>query len=367
MRDMSGKNNPMYGKPGTFKGKHHSDESKKKLSQARIGKFKGLENHNTKLFTIDNNILDIHLENILVEEALKITEIKKSTLYQTARTRIPFKDWKIGYIEDKGKPFNQREKKISYRQKLKLGIISEDTTPIEGRIYVHKNKINGKYYVGQTTQQNIEDRWRDGKGYKVNQVFKRAIDKYGWENFEHTILPEIFKTQKELNEAEIRYIEEYNSIKNGYNILPGGFFNPMSNPESKEKARKATIGLKRTPEQIERIRQSKLNMDPEKKEKLRQNLSEMAKKRIGDKNSFYGKTHSEETRKKLSEKMTGKNKGADSYKSRKIICNETKEIYVSIRDAFEKTGIPTSSISNDCRNLYNKRKKERITFSYLED
>jgi group I intron endonuclease len=367
MRDMSGKNNPMYGKPGTFKGKHHSDESKKKLSQARIGKFKGLENHNTKLFTIDNNILDIHLENILVEEALKITEIKKSTLYQTARTRIPFKDWKIGYIEDKGKPFNQREKKISYRQKLKLGIISEDTTPIEGRIYVHKNKINGKYYVGQTTQQNIEDRWRDGKGYKVNQVFKRAIDKYGWENFEHTILPEIFKTQKELNEAEIRYIEKYDSIKNGYNILPGGFSNPMANPESREKARKATTGLKRTPEQIERIRQSKLNMDPEKKEKLRQNLSEMAKKRIGDKNSFYGKTHSEETRKKLSEKMTGKNKGADSYKSRKIICNETKEIYVSIRDAFEKTGIPTSSISNDCRNLYNKRKKERITFSYLED
>lgn len=381
VRDMSGLNNPMYGKPGTFKGKHHSEESRKKLSESRMGRFKGLDNPKTKLFTIDNDVLDIHLENILVEEALKVTEMKKSTLYQAARTRIPSKDWKIGYIEDKEKPFNQKEKnknkidpeKLSYRKKLKLGIISENTTPIEGRIYVHRNKINGKHYVGQTIQEDIENRWREGKGYKGNQVFKKAIEKYGWENFEHIIVPEIFRTQKELNEAEVRYIEKYDSIKNGYNILPGGFSNPMANPESREKMRKAITGLKRTPEQIERNRQAKLNkwnnMDPIEKEKVRKKLSEAAKKRtgFGEKNPFYGKTHSEETRKTLSAKMTGKNKGADSYKSRKVICNETKEVYVSIRDAFEKTGIPASSISNDCRNLYNKRKKERITFSYLED
>jgi group I intron endonuclease len=367
MGERNGKNNPMYGKPGTFKGKHHSDESKKKLSESRMGKYKGLDNPKTKIFTVDNDELNIHLENILVEEVLNITNMKKSTLYQSARTRIPFNNWKIGYIEDKDKPFNQREKKISWREKLKLGMVSEDTTPIEGRIYIHKNKINGKCYVGQTIRNDLHERWKKGKGYKVNQVFSRAINKYGWDNFEHIVLEEVYKTQKELNEAEIKYIELYDSVKNGYNILPGGFYNPMSNPESKEKMKKAITGLKRTPEQIERNRQAKLNMDPEKKEKLRKNLSEIGKTWVGEKNPFYGKTHSEETRKKLSMVDKTSITGENNYKSKKVICNKTKEIFISIRDASEKTGIPASSISNDCRNLYNKRKKERITFSYYKE
>ena len=33
-----GENNPMFGKPSTFKGKHHSAETRKKMSEARKGK-----------------------------------------------------------------------------------------------------------------------------------------------------------------------------------------------------------------------------------------------------------------------------------------------------------------------------------------
>lgn len=51
-------------------------------------------------------------------------------------------------------------------------------------VYMHTNKINNKKYIGITGLKRYWDRWRsDGSGYKT-QVFGRAIDKYGWENFE---------------------------------------------------------------------------------------------------------------------------------------------------------------------------------------
>lgn len=51
-------------------------------------------------------------------------------------------------------------------------------------VYVHVNKINGKMYVGITSQ-TVEQRWRQGKGYKHCVFFYRAIEKYGWDGFEH--------------------------------------------------------------------------------------------------------------------------------------------------------------------------------------
>ena len=54
-------------------------------------------------------------------------------------------------------------------------------------VYMHKNKLNGKIYIGIT--KNIYHRWRgSGLGYRNNEHFYRAIMKYGWSNFEHTVL-----------------------------------------------------------------------------------------------------------------------------------------------------------------------------------
>lgn len=86
---------------------------------------------------------------------------------------------------------------------------------------MHTNKINNKKYIGITCQEP-QQRWRNGKGYK-NGYFSNAINKYGWDNFEHTILaeglPEEFAKQ-----MEMVYIEEYKTMdsKYGYNLCEGG-------------------------------------------------------------------------------------------------------------------------------------------------
>lgn len=95
-------------------------------------------------------------------------------------------------------------------------------------VYVHVNKINNKKYIGITKAKKADNRWGyEGKGYKKYQpVFYRAIQKYGWDNFEHKIL---FRnlTQQEAKSKEKFLIKYYNTCvnfknNNGYNITLGG-------------------------------------------------------------------------------------------------------------------------------------------------
>lgn len=90
-------------------------------------------------------------------------------------------------------------------------------------VYMHTNKINNKKYIGITGQERYWDRWRsDGSGYKT-QIFGRAIEKYGWDNFEHEIL-EIVKNEDDALVKEQYFIKKYKSDnpKYGYNISCGG-------------------------------------------------------------------------------------------------------------------------------------------------
>lgn len=91
-------------------------------------------------------------------------------------------------------------------------------------IYLHRNKNNNKVYIGQTSQANLNDRWKNGKGYSSCYYFYKAIQKYGWETFEHIILEQGNWTQEEANQKEQYYINLYQSTNPnyGYNITPGG-------------------------------------------------------------------------------------------------------------------------------------------------
>lgn len=103
-------------------------------------------------------------------------------------------------------------------------------------IYMHKNKINNKVYIGQTKNGQLpEKRWQGGKGYKNNQQFYEDICTFGWnQGFEHIILNNNL-TLEEANKFGQEYIKTFNSTNPalGYNKALGGG-NSLKN-SSKEK------------------------------------------------------------------------------------------------------------------------------------
>lgn len=89
-------------------------------------------------------------------------------------------------------------------------------------IYKIKNLINGKVYIGQST--NIEGRKKDHKrriwnsnSSQYNSYLYRSIRKYGLDNFEFSVLEECLS--KDLDNKESCWIKFYNSNnpEQGYN------------------------------------------------------------------------------------------------------------------------------------------------------
>ena len=88
-------------------------------------------------------------------------------------------------------------------------------------VYVHKNKVNNKKYVG-VTRLNLTTRWKNGKGYDHNKHLTLAVEKYGWDNFDH----QVFEVD---TESEMFYLEKYlityyetTDPNKGYNHSIGG-------------------------------------------------------------------------------------------------------------------------------------------------
>ena len=88
-----------------------------------------------------------------------------------------------------------------------------------GYIYETTNLINGKKYIGKHKSSKFDNIYF-GSGIAL----KRALNKYGKENFKVIILEEINTNQKDLDNAEIKWIETTNAVKskNYYNSSYGG-------------------------------------------------------------------------------------------------------------------------------------------------
>lgn len=110
------------------------------------------------------------------------------------------------------------------------------------KVYIHKNKLNGKIYVGITSQ-SVNQRWRNGTNYYGNEYFNRSIKKYGWDNFEHLVLFDGL-TKEEAENKEIELIRHYDSTNRdkGYNIENGGNTIGKHSEETKIKISKSQKG-----------------------------------------------------------------------------------------------------------------------------
>jgi group I intron endonuclease len=127
-----------------------------------------------------------------------------------------------------------------------------------GYIYLITNEINNKKYIGQSTKINSFSSYR-GSG----TALRRAYKKYGINSFYKTIISFAF-SKEELNQQEISYIKELNTLQpNGYNIREGGnlagiYYKGQNNPASKTKMGSERIALK-TEKVIKSLKESYKN------------------------------------------------------------------------------------------------------------
>src|ERR1700743_3611655 len=97
-------------------------------------------------------------------------------------------------------------------------------------VYKIINIVNNKVYIGKTIYKNPAKRFSSHKwrAFSKNKNIRNecpklynSIRKYGKENFTFEIV-EIFETEQDAIDAEEKYIEFYNSVKTGLNVLKGG-------------------------------------------------------------------------------------------------------------------------------------------------
>lgn len=256
-------------------------------------------------------------------------------------------------------------------------------------VYVHTNKINGKKYVGQTCQKP-EYRWNNGKSYKDCPYFYKAIQKYGWDNFDHEIIASNL-TKEEADNFEKLLIKELGTMnpEKGYNLKAGGADGTFSEEVRKKMSESLKgvrvgenhpmYGKKHSEETRSRIGENsrKTWANPDFKEKMHEvrkqlwendeyrskqvesrtgrYVSEETRQKLsdamsGEKNPNYGKQTSEETRQKMSEA----HKKIQCLKARKINQYTKNNVFIKTWDCMkqieEVTGIKYQDISKCCRH-----------------
>lgn len=187
-------------------------------------------------------------------------------------------------------------------------------------VYQHVNLVNGKRYIGITSQKP-SDRWGyEGRGYREGQHFSSAIKKYGWQAFSHEVLYTDL-SQEEAERLEVELIARYQTQDphKGYNVASGGLASTLTEG-TKQKISKANKG---------RV------------------LSEETKRRIGA--ASARRKASAETRAKLS---------ANSAKARRVRCVETDRVYPSANAAARDMAVQQSKITLCCQG------KRRTTGGY---
>jgi group I intron endonuclease len=210
---------------------------------------------------------------------------------------------------------------------------------VYGVIYMVTNNINGKVYIGQTT--DLKKRLNSYRTLhcKAQTKLYRSIIKYGFEKFTINVIDTVINqkdSKKILDYWEKLYIRFFNSIKNGYNCNSGG---GGWTPDRKKEYGKSVSG---------------------------ENNYFYGKRLFGNSNGFYGKKHKKETneinrkahlgkkpskeaREKNSKALKGMFSDGKSKCCKRVKCITTDTVYFGLREAERKTGIKRQNIYHNLK------------------
>lgn len=243
-------------------------------------------------------------------------------------------------------------------------------------VYLHRNKTNGKVYVGLTCSP-VERRWQSGWGYSSQPLFWNAIQKYGWDNFDHEVVQSGLNKQSAC-QLEMELISKYksNDRQFGYNRDNGGYAPGRVSEQTKIVLREKNLGRVMSVEsrrKMSEARRGKPLTDAQKRQldslhvgrPMPDHVKEMHRQRMIGNKIWLGRSIPEETREKIrqkaigrefsaewrqhiSEAKKGKNTGADNPTSRAVLCVETGVVYDTMTAAAKAVNGSRNRIRESC-------------------
>lgn len=225
----------------------------------------------------------------------------------------------------------------------------------DGRNYcVYRHTFpNGKVYIGYTGQKP-QERWCNGTGYKHQQFIYRAILRYGWDNVQHEIVADGL-THEQASALEIELIKAYDSVnpERGYNVSLGGDCGPGFSGE-----KHPMYGKHHTEESRRKMSESKQGRIPYNKGK---HLSEEHREKLRQAHVGLKQNRTLEWNQKIAESNRGKKRSAET-KARNALAHNKAVTQISLNgeivhhwssaaEAKRQTGIDASHISLVCRNI----------------
>lgn len=174
-------------------------------------------------------------------------------------------------------------------------------------VYCIKSNINDKVYIGQT--KNFKGRILDHKcklrnRYHCNKLLQEDYEKYGESNFTFKVL-DTCTTRLEAKKLETFYINKFGGKDSGYVYNMQDLVGYTDN-KSKHIPSKGFLGHKHTQE-------SKMKTSKTLKELYDKGLMPSPPKLFGERNGFYGKTHTDEVKQLISKAQLGKRKYSTDF------------------------------------------------------
>lgn len=241
-----------------------------------------------------------------------------------------------------------------------------------GYIYLRTNTVNGKKYVGQVITRRFKARqkaWNCLTQPYAGPAINAARAKYGLNAFDFEILKEC--KDDELSQWEMYYIKELNTkVPYGYNMTDGGEGMNGYTYSHSEKSKKRIS---------ESLKGHFVSEESKKKMSKAQNV-------CGEKNPFYGKRHSEKSKQKMSEAHKGKTtwmkdkhhteeskkKMSNSHLKKEILqidkkTNEVIKEFPSVREVQRQLGFNHTNISKCCLNKPHFKTAYGYIWKYKEE